>query len=348
MKTLFVLASVIAVLFLAAPNKVEAQKRKAARVIEGTISDFECGDNCYLTIADENGKEHTGLCSAPLCTSWVAEQMMPESYKGKRVKVTIGKEKRFDGAGNLVDTADAFTQIQLLTAPPSISAQKRNATKTIEGIVNAYLRQRVTSESGGALLLASFRKTNGYEKAYGVYVIEWQADISVLQDIWKGGDLFVGYFQDFRVMTQDPGYSIGQRTVKFNKGTTIQLIGDATLRKTEQGWRLEGFTVKGAQVAAGDRPSHPRPPVAGRGTDRPTPSANVKLPEQLIRQLAKDDSKETKSCQLCGGGGDFEIKWFAENLSTRLLDLNTDGKPEWILSYCGNHACSLDLPEGGR
>jgi UDP-galactopyranose mutase len=44
------------VLFIAAPNKVLAQKTKTVRTIEGKISDYECGDNCYLTIIDKKGK----------------------------------------------------------------------------------------------------------------------------------------------------------------------------------------------------------------------------------------------------------------------------------------------------
>jgi hypothetical protein len=115
MKTLLVLASVMVVLFLAAPNKVEAQKGKATKIIEGTISGYECGDNCYLTITDQKGKKHEALCSAPLlCRQWNKRAMMPDSYKGKRVKVTIGKGKRFDGEGNVVDTSDAFTKLELL------------------------------------------------------------------------------------------------------------------------------------------------------------------------------------------------------------------------------------------
>jgi hypothetical protein len=112
MKTLFVLASVMVVLFLASPNKIEAQKRKAAKIIEGTISGYYCGDNCYLTITDNKGKEHTGLCTAPVCTKWNENAMMPDSYKGKRVKVTVGKGRRLTGAGDVVDTMDAFTRIQ--------------------------------------------------------------------------------------------------------------------------------------------------------------------------------------------------------------------------------------------
>jgi hypothetical protein len=143
--------------------------------------------------------------------------------------------------------------VLFLAAPNKVEAQKRKAATPIETTVNAYLRYRVTTESGGALSLASFRKTNGYERGYGLYVIEWQGDISVMQDIWKGGNLFVGYFQDFRVTAQEPGTleSIGQSPKHFNKGTTIRLTGDSVLRKTEQGWRLEGLSVKTAEVMAG-------------------------------------------------------------------------------------------------
>jgi hypothetical protein len=114
MKNLFILVTVMAVLFIAAPNKVMAQKAKAVRIIEGTISEYSCGDNCYLTITDKKGKKHEGLCTAPLCSAWNDKTEMPKSYKGKRVKVTVGKGTQYDGAGNVMGKMDAFIKIQLL------------------------------------------------------------------------------------------------------------------------------------------------------------------------------------------------------------------------------------------
>lgn len=124
MRILFVPASVVLVLFLILPNKIEPQKRKAARVIEGTISNFECGDNCYLTIIDKNGKEHTGLCLASICNPWTAVQTMPPRYKGRNVRATLGKGKQYNAAGKVMGTADAFTSIQILeatTRPSTVS-----------------------------------------------------------------------------------------------------------------------------------------------------------------------------------------------------------------------------------
>ncbi len=124
MKTLFILVSVSTALFLAAPYRIEAQKKVTTRTIVGTITRYECGDNCYLIVTDRKGKEHTGLCTAsPLCTRWNAETEMPPNYVGKSVIITVGKGARYDGSGSFVDKFDAFTKIQLLTTQTSISAQ---------------------------------------------------------------------------------------------------------------------------------------------------------------------------------------------------------------------------------
>lgn len=142
----------------------------------------------------------------------------------------------------------------LLGATHKIEAQKKSAaTPSAESIVNAYFRYRVTSQSGGDLLPTGFRKTNGYEQGFGLYVIEWQAEILFQQDGYKAGDMFVGYWQNFSVLHQKPGTLdslIVGNTIPFKKGTTVRLTGTATLRKTEKGPRLEGFEVKTSQVLA--------------------------------------------------------------------------------------------------
>lgn len=83
----------------------------------GTVMAFECGDNCYLTIVDENGQDYQALCS----DDKVCEKIMTNvddpylaGYKRKLVKVTIGQGKQFDGAGNVMGTMDAFKKIELL------------------------------------------------------------------------------------------------------------------------------------------------------------------------------------------------------------------------------------------
>ncbi|MFN0278937.1 MAG: hypothetical protein ACKVRN_10075 [Pyrinomonadaceae bacterium] len=150
MKTLFILASVMVVLFLAAPNKVEAQKRAAAKTLVGTISGYECGDNCYLTITDKNGKEHVGLCtSRPLCTAWNAETEMPDSYKGRRVKVTVGKGKRFDGSGHVVDAFVAFTKIQLLPQSLTVEMKEQLAAEMVKNAYNPEYFEPCMDEAGG-------------------------------------------------------------------------------------------------------------------------------------------------------------------------------------------------------
>src|SRR5207249_3708676 len=132
--------------------------------------------------------------------------------------------------------------VLFLAAPNTVEAQKRKAATPIEATVNAALMYRLTMESGGALLLTSFRKTNGYERGYGLYVIEWQAEILFEQEGYKPGNAIIGYWQDFRVLQQQPGTLdslVVGNTIHFNKGARIRLTGDSVLRKTEQGWRIE-------------------------------------------------------------------------------------------------------------
>jgi hypothetical protein len=95
-------------------NPVHAQKNKT---MIGTVMAFECGDNCYLTIVDEQGQDHQALCSdTSVCDKIMNNIDDPNlaGYKRKLVKATIGQGKQFDGAGNVMGTMDAFIKIQLL------------------------------------------------------------------------------------------------------------------------------------------------------------------------------------------------------------------------------------------
>jgi hypothetical protein len=99
-----------------APNAPAALPPTALRSgeFEGKITNFECGDNCYLTVVDTQGKEHTGLCLASLCNEWSALQAMPARYRGKLVRFVKGKGTQYDADGNAVSTTDAFSSILLV------------------------------------------------------------------------------------------------------------------------------------------------------------------------------------------------------------------------------------------
>jgi hypothetical protein len=62
----------------------------------------------------QKGKEHHGLCTAHICSKWNESTVMPKKYKGKIVKVTVGKGTRYDGGSDVVDKYDGFIKIQFL------------------------------------------------------------------------------------------------------------------------------------------------------------------------------------------------------------------------------------------
>lgn len=81
------------------------------KTLTGTIVSYECGDNCYLTVKDEQGTEHVALCTAPQCDNWNEVAAMPKSFLKKKVQVSVGRAKQYDGAGNEMGEMDAFDSI---------------------------------------------------------------------------------------------------------------------------------------------------------------------------------------------------------------------------------------------
>lgn len=84
------------------------------KTVKGTIISYECGDNCYLTVQDDQGAKHIALCSASLCDGWNEVAEMPANYMKKTVQVSIGRAKQYDGSGNEMGEMDAFDSITLL------------------------------------------------------------------------------------------------------------------------------------------------------------------------------------------------------------------------------------------
>jgi hypothetical protein len=85
--------------------------------IEGRIQEFQCGDNCYLTIVDNSAKKHTGLCTASACGPWNENVELPPHYIGKRVIVTLGRGVQTDAEGNVMGKMTAFRKIRFLDQP---------------------------------------------------------------------------------------------------------------------------------------------------------------------------------------------------------------------------------------
>jgi hypothetical protein len=91
------------------------------------------------------------------------------------------------------------------------------------------------------------------------------------------------------------------------------------------------FTVSGSAQSRKKRPIKTQAKVT-----------NVKMPKELILQMARDIEEVKSALQEHGGN---TIKFAAENFYAKLLDLNQDGKPEWFIEgagsyFCGNRRCA--------
>ena len=93
-----------AVLLLAGFTPIE-------QAVVGKIVSFECGDNCYLTIATSERTQLTGLCAATACQPWNEAVELPADLVGTPVTVTLDVGTQFDGGGNDMGPFIAFSEI---------------------------------------------------------------------------------------------------------------------------------------------------------------------------------------------------------------------------------------------
>lgn len=104
----------LSIAFCAVIPPVLAEKTVNNKSLIATIVSYECGDNCYLTVTDEQGTERVGLCAAPLCDTWNQAAEMPKKFVGKKISFVIGTGQQFNASGDLMGEMEAFMQIKLL------------------------------------------------------------------------------------------------------------------------------------------------------------------------------------------------------------------------------------------
>ena len=97
-----------AVALMLAPGVAAAQDE--LNVLTGTIAGFECGDNCYLTVAFGDAGQLVGLCVAPECEDWNANVEIPADLIGAKVTVTVGVGQQYQG-GDTYEPYIAFTTV---------------------------------------------------------------------------------------------------------------------------------------------------------------------------------------------------------------------------------------------
>lgn len=102
---LFVTPILLAAAFIAPAHAA------APETASGTIKSYECGDNCYLTIARSGSDDLVGLCAATECDPWNEDVAMPGDMIGRKVTVTIEMGEQTDAEGNVMGEFPSFTKI---------------------------------------------------------------------------------------------------------------------------------------------------------------------------------------------------------------------------------------------
>lgn len=254
MRKQFTLVVTVILLFAVSGSAQSRKKRPTkaqAKVIEGTISRYECGDNCYLIITDKKGKEHTGLCAAsPLCTRWNQETVMPDSYLGKRVRVTVGKGKQVDGAGDVMGTMDAFTKIQVLKAQ-SLTAdlKKQLAVEMVKNAYNPEYFQECMNEAGGIDKIVDIKAVSLSNSDAEQYLITGKADTATCAFGARTPMHWIYEYQDgkFRMLADIGACDSVQVTSRRTNGYLDIKIGVwyyAGTKFSTSDWKFNGTTYE--------------------------------------------------------------------------------------------------------
>lgn len=107
------------------------------------------------------------------------------------------------------------------------------------------LMQKTTVNYGGGpqkisefYKLLRFEKTSGLQKRKGIYHIEFEGDVELLETVYDYG---VAY--GYRIYPVPGKFGIISYNGKFNKGKVLFFTGSAYYRLTEDGWRYDGHSI---------------------------------------------------------------------------------------------------------
>lgn len=117
-------------------------------------------------------------------------------------------------------------------------------------MVKQKLSEQITSQSEGAISLASFTKTNAIEQDLGgmkAYTVEFDAVLKIEKECWKAGNAFSGYFDNYVVRLTEPrggwdSYDMGVPK-HFAAGDQIAFKGKGILIKKENGWEVDEGSI---------------------------------------------------------------------------------------------------------
>jgi len=98
---------------------LQQPQASAPDTFNGRIAEFTCGDNCYLTVVDDFGKQHNGLCVAPTCAPWNKATAIPKGLVGRQVSVKVGMGVQIDSSGTEQGRMLSFREITLFPAGES-------------------------------------------------------------------------------------------------------------------------------------------------------------------------------------------------------------------------------------
>lgn len=140
---------------------------------------------------------------------------------------------------------EARTSTHVISEPPNTASPDDEKYLTAK---DAF-KQKAQTESGGAITMSTFGKTDGYEselRGTKLYTLEWTSILYIQRPIWKSGNGIEGFWMTFAVIEEEPTGEydkFGHEFKKYDSGP-ISMSGDCRMKQTDNGWRVIEWKIK--------------------------------------------------------------------------------------------------------
>ena len=116
------------------------------------------------------------------------------------------------------------------------------------------LKEIISNESGGKITVQTFSKTNGIKREVmgaSIYSMEFTSQIRFEETCWKTWELISSMFTNFKVIDDNAKHDWTFNSSikkKFYKDALIDIQGEISFEKTENGWRKTNYKITKANI----------------------------------------------------------------------------------------------------
>ena len=167
------------------------QNTSAKESMIARLKEFSCGDNCYLVVLDNKGKEHTLICSDKICEKWADSNELPAELLHAVVEITTSTKNLYSASGKIVGRNLSADKIFIVSIPKKVPGSDSGLSRSLQS--NLPKCAPITQTKVWDLCFGTRNTDRG-----DTYAGEWKASKrhGYGNYRWFSGSMYDGFFED--------------------------------------------------------------------------------------------------------------------------------------------------------